>query len=371
VSSYTTPSPQSFYLSKGEVKNIVGNYGGSDKPTLSVPPTSLNFGSSSTSKQFSIKNSGTGTLTWSISDNRTWISVSPTSGSTTTETDYITVTVNRSGLSSGSYSGTVSISSNGGSTSVSIIMSVSPEPQPGPLNIYSHSEDDQYGNSNGQVNSGEKIIQDLTLKNHGSGTANSVEATLSESDSYVTIEDSYCSSWGNIGAGSTKRDDDAFIWIVSSSCPNNHVITFTLSINASNGGPWTDTFNVTVHKPVEPPPPPEMTLQSHSEDDQFGNSNGKVNPGEMINQVLTLKNAGGETANDVTTTLSEADPYVTMNDSSESWGNIGAGSTKTDTSPHTWTVLSSCPSGHIIAFTLRIDASNGGPWVRIYYVTVY
>ncbi|NIA09297.1 MAG: hypothetical protein GWP10_06100, partial [Nitrospiraceae bacterium] len=43
---------------------------------------------------FDITNCGGGTLTWSVSDDRPWITVSPAGGSTTTETDTVTVTIN-------------------------------------------------------------------------------------------------------------------------------------------------------------------------------------------------------------------------------------------------------------------------------------
>ncbi len=93
-------------------------------PVLAVSPSSLDFGADQTSKTFDITNTGPGTLTWSISDNQSWITVSPTSGSTTTGTDQITVTVNRSGVAAGSHSGTVTISSNGGTKTVSVLLTV-------------------------------------------------------------------------------------------------------------------------------------------------------------------------------------------------------------------------------------------------------
>jgi len=93
-------------------------------PKLTVSPTSLSFGTTSTEKTFSIRNTGSGTLTWTISDDKSWISVSPTSGTTTTETENITVSVNRQGLSAGSYSGEVRVNSNAGNQTISVSVSV-------------------------------------------------------------------------------------------------------------------------------------------------------------------------------------------------------------------------------------------------------
>ncbi|GEM_PF-1327747 len=93
-------------------------------PVLNVNPTSLDFGSTDTQKTFNITNQGTGTLTWSITKDKTWITVNPTSGDTTVETDVITVSVDRSGLAPGHYTGTVSITSNGGNQDVTVDMDV-------------------------------------------------------------------------------------------------------------------------------------------------------------------------------------------------------------------------------------------------------
>ncbi len=93
-------------------------------PVLSASPTSLNFGTSTTSLTIQLSNSGGGTLSWSIAENpdETWItSISPSSG---TNNATITVQVDRSSLSSGSSdTGILSITSNGGNQNISVSIS--------------------------------------------------------------------------------------------------------------------------------------------------------------------------------------------------------------------------------------------------------
>jgi hypothetical protein len=98
-----------------------------ETPVLAVSLTSLDFGNKTQtpSSTFNITNIGTGTLYWTITDDRDWITVSHTSGSTTTETDVIIVTVDRTGLDPGSYNGTVTINSNGGNQDVTVSMTIS------------------------------------------------------------------------------------------------------------------------------------------------------------------------------------------------------------------------------------------------------
>ena len=93
-------------------------------PALSVTPTSLDFGETESQKTFSIANSGGMTLTWNLTDDQEWITVSPTSGTTSTETDQLTVTVNRGGLTPGPYNGTITITSNGGDATLTVATSV-------------------------------------------------------------------------------------------------------------------------------------------------------------------------------------------------------------------------------------------------------
>jgi uncharacterized protein (TIGR02145 family) len=93
-------------------------------PTLSVSSHILAFADTVQSISTGVSNIGTGTLTWTITENINWLAVSPTNGTTTGETDQITVTVNRNGLDPGDYSGEVTISSDGGEVVLSVAMTV-------------------------------------------------------------------------------------------------------------------------------------------------------------------------------------------------------------------------------------------------------
>ena len=85
-------------------------------PTAAIwrSPSSLSFaatlgGASPGSQILSIARLGTGTMSWSLSDDAPWLSLSPSSGTTTDETDSINVSVNTSGLSANVYSATITI----------------------------------------------------------------------------------------------------------------------------------------------------------------------------------------------------------------------------------------------------------------------
>lgn len=87
-----------------------GGGGPPDEPTLKLDRHVLSF----LGKQelyFRIRNSGPGSLDYSVSKNKSWILVSPISGSTSGEWDDIFVNVETKGLKIGNYSGRITVSS--------------------------------------------------------------------------------------------------------------------------------------------------------------------------------------------------------------------------------------------------------------------
>jgi hypothetical protein len=88
-------------------------------PVITLSPTSFTFtgvqaGPNPANQSLSISNTGGGTLTWSATDNATWLSVSPASG---TAPSTATVSVSTAGLAAGTYSGTITVSGGSGVTS--------------------------------------------------------------------------------------------------------------------------------------------------------------------------------------------------------------------------------------------------------------
>ncbi len=110
-SNYTikiTDTSTSAISDSGNVFSITVN----GKPQITLNRTHLNFGAvisgvSTRAQTFLIGNSGTGTLHWTITDDATWLAVTPVSGS---GSGRVFVSVNPAGLLAGSYTGTIHIS---------------------------------------------------------------------------------------------------------------------------------------------------------------------------------------------------------------------------------------------------------------------
>ncbi|HPD29733.1 MAG TPA: hypothetical protein PLL20_07040 [Phycisphaerae bacterium] len=90
-------------------------------PTIERSPATLSpsctQGSNAASQSFTVRNSGGGTLSYSITDNMNWLSVTPTSGTSTGETDTITVNYTTSSLTPGTYNGAITITASGATNS--------------------------------------------------------------------------------------------------------------------------------------------------------------------------------------------------------------------------------------------------------------
>lgn len=94
-------------------------------PSIGFSPASLTpscqKGQNPAPQTLEVWNSSSGTLTYSITDNAAWLSVTPASGTSTGEKDTITVNYATSGLAAGTYQAAITITGSGASNSPQII----------------------------------------------------------------------------------------------------------------------------------------------------------------------------------------------------------------------------------------------------------
>ena len=145
--------------------------GGTTFPEIQLDKTSMTFslveGNDSDSDTFTIGNSGTGTLNWSVSDDRDWISVSPTGGQ---DTGTVTVTVNNSGLTAGSYTGEITVSdANASNSPQKISVSLTVTGSSGGDAIIQVNRENLYFGSTGSIVTG---AQTFMITNAGEGDMN-------------------------------------------------------------------------------------------------------------------------------------------------------------------------------------------------------
>ncbi|MCC6490208.1 MAG: VWA domain-containing protein, partial [Candidatus Hydrogenedentes bacterium] len=130
VHSFTFP-----VTSNAGTVNVTFNLTVAEVPVLTVDTGFTNvdgdplapLGDSATTLDFTITNTGTGTLNWNIDpdDFPTWLSMAPVAGSVIgAQVDTVRITVNRAGLIPGGYGATIPIRSNGGNRQLDVTMQV-------------------------------------------------------------------------------------------------------------------------------------------------------------------------------------------------------------------------------------------------------
>jgi hypothetical protein len=114
-SDFPTLNPYQTYQGGGDAFVTKLRYGAAPPSHISLQPLSLDFsaaqgGSLPNSQTFALSNTGGGTLNWSVSDNASWLDVSPVAGNSNSQT--VTVSVNTTNLTNATYNATITVSSN-------------------------------------------------------------------------------------------------------------------------------------------------------------------------------------------------------------------------------------------------------------------
>ncbi len=187
----------------------------------------------------------------------------------------------------------------------------------GPYIVYSGKLlHDVAGNNNGQADFGEDCTLDITLENVGSAIANSVSATLSTTDTHITITDN-AQTWGNINSSATSTQNNGYSFKVADSVPDQHIVIFTLTIVDVNSNTWTGTFNVTLNAP-------SFAIGNMTINDATGNNNGKLDPGETVDLIIPYTNNGHADAANTISTISSTDSYITINSGTANLGTLNS-----------------------------------------------
>jgi hypothetical protein len=200
-------------------------------------------------------------------------------------------------------------------------------PSSGPYPIYfSNFIDDPMpgGNNNGDLNPGEAIHLRIGLKNVGSQISKNVMATIRSTEPQVIITDSI-QYFGDIQPDSINYCQPGYAMTIAPACTNQQYLNFSLSIQDSAGN-YSQNLNLVVHAG-------KLAYQNYSVTDPSpgGNNNGRLDPGESGQLLLTLQNVGSALLYDVQVKLRTTDRFLTITDSTGHFDWVLAGETKTNT----------------------------------------
>jgi len=145
---------------------------------------------------------------------------------------------------------------------------------------------------------GDLVVIDLGLRNQGSHTVGGVQATLSSTDDAVTIHtvDPVQVTAGVWGEGVTKDLDDAFSFTVSEGHVDSSDLPFELTLTDGVES-WVLPFELSVPWPVI------KVTSVEIDDEDGGNGDGLLDPGESATLEVELTNVGDVSADGFVTAV--------------------------------------------------------------------
>ncbi len=186
-------------------------------------------------------------------------------------------------------------------------------------------DDDNFGSSSGNgdniINPGEEIEFNVSLKNFGSVTANSITASITSDNNFITITDN-TEYYGAIPAGVSTFSSDDFDFIVSQNILGGSEIIIDILIQDIDNNEWTDKIYLTIEGPY---------LQPISYSIIDGN-NSILDPGETAELTVTIENVGTVSSNEVFGILTSSNSDIIIDDPNGYFGNISPGSQMTNNS---------------------------------------
>jgi PKD repeat protein len=189
----------------------------------------------------------------------------------------------------------------------------------------------------------------LAVKNVGIAQATNVVVTLSTIDPYITFTDNTY-TYGNIGPDEVIIATDGFAFNVADDIPDGHFVLINVEANGNSDDTWTSNFSIGGHAPV-------LELGEIIISDPTGNNNGKIDPGETVNLVITAENTGSSEAFNLIGEITELDPFLTVNTSQVNYGDLLGGDNASGI--FSVTAASNTPAGQMVEITFDISADLG------------
>lgn len=177
------------------------------------------------------------------------------------------------------------------------------------LRYVDHEIDDSQGNDNGEVNPGETIGLDITLKNRTINPVHAAEALLTTESPYITITDSVA-ALGDFEAGETLTFAEAFSFEVADNIPGNYHIPFEIHCYAADDpeDTWTSKFHQMAHAPYLE----FANLEVLTRDDKHDLPSLVIPPGETALLQAELINTGQLGISGIDALLSSDQSWLTI-----------------------------------------------------------
>lgn len=198
------------------------------------------LGDNADARSFYLFNSQSGSFSYTISDDASWLSVSPASGSVTSEADEITLTFTTSGESAGFQTATITVTA-AGTSNTPFTMSVN-------LNVNAAPTIDVPASISAMAISGNTVTTELSIKNSGGGL---MDYSLSKNETWLSLSET---------TGMVQAETD--------------LVDITLDASSLAVGTYTDNISITATGATNTPQTVPLTFNVNSSNIIVRNPNG-------------------------------------------------------------------------------------------------
>ncbi|MBW6516003.1 MAG: chitobiase/beta-hexosaminidase C-terminal domain-containing protein [Candidatus Cloacimonetes bacterium] len=213
---------------------------------------------------------------------------------------------------------------------------------------------------NDDVVAGTTVNFALMVKNHSSQSFNGVTGIISTESDYVNIT-STTSLFGNVAPGAIVESTTDYTIVISPDTPSNHKAIFLLTTSDNLANQWTSRFYFTILNG-------NLVPQSIVVND---GGNGILDPGEQVQLLVHLKNAGLSNLTGVQGILRGGGQGFAIIDSTAFFGDIAPDQTVTSTGDHFYVSAASYVTpGSSFDMELALFNNQGFTQTRIISLTV-
>ena len=116
-------------------------------------------------------------------------------------------------------------------------------------------------------------------------------------------------------------------------------------------------FDLDAIEGMEPTSGIYLVLYGYTIDDSNGNNNGRIDPGENVDIIVTIRNNGNITAEDIESTIETSSPYVSITSAAFDFGDLAQG--ETSEGVFSISVDAATPLGENFSLNLNVSSNNG------------
>jgi hypothetical protein len=170
--------------------------------------------------------------------------------------------------------------------------------------VTNESNGDLNADDDSIVDPGEIIQMKFYIENQGTSIFFDAEGYIATADPFITVTDDY-GYFGSI-VGDGDFDYGYFGFTVSGACPDQHALTFNLSLADSFGNWWNSSFDFVISGY------PEYSLENITFIEYYGDADAFMDAGEQWYAIMEIKNIGDALGANTRIGLNSDDPFVSF-----------------------------------------------------------